>query len=153
MASDATLAGPVVLAYEGSGLAEFAVARAGAELAPGREALVVLVWHPADLGFTPVDGRHLHASAADEVKEAAEQTVAHGVALAEAAGFRARGLAVEGSPAWQMLIDTAVEQGASMIVFGTHNRTGLLGHLAGSVTSATIKRFEGSVLVVHAPEG
>lgn len=151
MASDTPPAGLVLLAYDGSDLAAFAIERAGVELAPAREALVVLAWHPADLGFTPLDGRHLHASSADEVKEAAEQTVAHGVSLAEAAGFRSRGLAVEATPAWQGIIDAAQGHGASLIVLGSHHRAGLLGHLQGSVAAATVKHFEASVLVVHRP--
>ena len=50
---------PVILAYDGSELAAFAIERAGIELAPGREALVACVWHPVDVGFTPVDGEPL----------------------------------------------------------------------------------------------
>ena len=144
-------AGPVLLAYDGSELAAFAIERAGLELAPGREALVVVVWHPADVGFTPVDGRHLHASSADEVKEAAEQTAARGASLADAAGFRSRGLAVEATPTWQGIVDAADEHGATLIVFGSHRRSGLLGHLAGSVTDATAAHSEAAILVVHRP--
>ncbi len=110
------------------------------------------VWHPADVGFTPVDGRHLRAAAADEVKEAAEQTAAHGASLADAAGFRSRGLAVEATPTWQGIVDAADEHGATLIVFGSHRRSGLLGHLAGSVTDATAAHSEAAVLVVHRPD-
>jgi nucleotide-binding universal stress UspA family protein len=142
---------PVVIAYDGSDLAAFAIARAGEELAPGREAIVVCVWHPADVGFTPVDGAPLHAAAADEVREAAERTAAHGAALAEAAGFRARGLAVNAAPTWQGIVDAAKEHGATLLVFGSHQRTGLLGHLAGSVTATTMAHIDAAVLVVHRP--
>ncbi len=143
---------PVILAYDGSELAAFAIERAGLELTPGREALVVCVWHPADVGFTPVDGKNLHAAAADEVQEAAEQTAARGAALAEAAGFTARGLAVNATPTWQGLVAAAEEHGATLIVFGAHQRSGLLGHLAGSVTAATMSHSEVAVLVVHRPD-
>ncbi|MCB9011999.1 MAG: universal stress protein [Actinobacteria bacterium] len=145
-------AGPVLLAFDGSELAAFAIGRAGLELAPGREALVVVVWHPADVGFTPVDGRHLHAAAANEVLAAARETADRGVALAEAAGFRARGLAVEATPTWKGIADAANEHGATLIVFGSHRRSGLLGHLAGSVTASTAAHSAAAVLVVHAPE-
>ncbi len=144
-------AGPVLIGYDGSDLAAFAIERAGLELAPGREALVVCVWHPADVGFLPVDGRPLHAAAADEVEQAAERTAAHGAALAEAAGFRARGLAVEATPTWQGIVQAAGEHGASLIVLGGHRRTGLLGHLAGSVTAATMAHCGAAVLVVLPP--
>jgi nucleotide-binding universal stress UspA family protein len=140
---------PVLFAYDGSDLAAFAIERAGLELAPGREALVVCVWHPADVGFVPVDGRHLRAAAADEVEEAADQTAARGASLAEAAGFRARGLAVEATPSWQGIVDAADAHGASLIVLGSHRRAGLMGHLVGSVAAATVAHSEVSVLVVH----
>ncbi|MFN8108363.1 MAG: universal stress protein [Thermoleophilia bacterium] len=142
-------AGPVVLAYDGSDRAAFAIERAGVELAPGREALVVCVWHPADVGFTPVDGRHLHAADADEVRRAAEETAEQGASLADAAGFRARPLAVEGTPTWRGIVDAAEQHGATLIVFGSHQRKGLLGHLAGSVTAATTAHCGAAVLVVH----
>jgi nucleotide-binding universal stress UspA family protein len=144
--------GPVLLAYDGSDLAAYAIERAGGELAPGREAVVACVWHPADLGFTPVDGAPLHAASADEVEAAAERTAAHGVSLAEAAGFRARGVAVNAAPTWQGLVDAAQAHGATLIVLGSHQRTGLLGHLAGSVAAATVSHFAASVLVVHRPD-
>lgn len=143
--------GPVLLAYDGSGLAAFAIERAGRELAPGREAVVVCVWHPADVGFTPVDGEHLHAAAADEVEAAALRTARRGAELADAAGFRAHGVAVNASPTWRGLVDAAREHGATLIVFGAHRRSGILGHLAGSVTAATTAHFDGAVLVVHRP--
>lgn len=144
--------GPVLLAYDGTDLAAYAIARAGEQLAPGREAVVVCVWHPSDLGFEPVEGKHLHAASADEVEAAAEQTAKHGVTLAEAAGFRARGIAVQGAPTWQGIVDAATEHRAAIIVLGAHHRSGLLGHLMGSVSQATMSHFDAPVLVVHRPE-
>lgn len=143
---------PVILAYDGSDLAAYAVARAGEELAPGREAIVVTVWHPADVGFTPADGRPLHAAAGDEVEAAAEATAARGAELAEAAGFRARSLAVNAAPTWEGLVGAARDHGATLIVLGSHHRSGLLGHLSGSVAAATVSHFGAAVLVVHRPE-
>jgi nucleotide-binding universal stress UspA family protein len=143
---------PVLFAYDGSDLAAYAIDRAGLELAPGRDALVVCVWHPADVGFTPVDGRRLHAAAADEVQAAAEQTAARGASLAEAAGFRARGLAVNAAPTWEGIVGAAQDHGATLIVLGSHGRSGLLGHLAGSVAAATVSHSEAAVLVVHRPD-
>ncbi|HTI34492.1 MAG TPA: universal stress protein [Miltoncostaea sp.] len=142
---------PVILAYDGSDLAAYAIEKAAAELAPEREAIAVCVWHPADVGFTPVDGRPLHAAAANEVQAAAEATAAHGASLAEAAGFQARGVAVNAAPTWEGLVGAAEEHGASLIVLGSHQRTGLLGHLAGSVAAATVSHFDAAVLVVHRP--
>ena len=142
---------PVILAYDGSDLAAFAIERAGAELAPGREAIVATVWQTGDVGFTPTDGTSLHAAAANEVQAAAEATAAHGASLAEAAGFQARGVAVNAAPTWEGLVGAAEEHGASLIVLGSHQRTGLLGHLAGSVAAATVSHFVAAVLLVHRP--
>lgn len=71
---------------------------AAAALVPGRECLVVCVWQTSDVGFVPTGRRHLNAAAADEVRQAAEETAAHGASLAEKAGFRPLSLAVEAAP-------------------------------------------------------
>jgi nucleotide-binding universal stress UspA family protein len=143
--------GPAIFAYDGSELAAYAIEQAGAQLAAGREALVVCVWQPADVGFIPVEGKKLHAAAANEVEQAAKETAAHGAELAEAAGFAARPLTVEAAPTWKGLVRVAGEHKCGLIVIGSHQRGGLLGHLAGSVAAATISHFESSVLVIHKP--
>ena len=125
--------------------------RRAPQLVPGREAIVVVVWQPADVGFVPVEGRHLHAAAANEVKEAAEETAAHGAKLAAAAGFKARAETVEAAPTWKGLVKVAEEHQCGLIVIGSHQRGGLLGHLAGSVAAATVSHFENSILVIHKP--
>jgi nucleotide-binding universal stress UspA family protein len=144
-------AGPAIFAYDGSDLAAYAIEQAGIQLAPGREALIVCVWQPADVGFKPVEGRHLHAAAANEVEEAAKETAAHGVELAGRAGFRARPVTVEAAPTWKGLVQVADEHRCGLIVIGSHQRSGLIGHLAGSVAAATVSHFESSVLVIHKP--
>jgi nucleotide-binding universal stress UspA family protein len=144
-------AGPAIFAYDGSDLAGYAIEQAGIQLAPGREAIVVVVWQPADVGFLPVQGRHLHAAAANEVEEAANETAARGAELAEKAGFDARPLTVEAAPTWKGLVQVAQDHRCGLIVIGSHQRSGLLGHLAGSVAAATISHFESSVLVIHQP--
>jgi nucleotide-binding universal stress UspA family protein len=142
---------PVLFAYDGSELAQLAIAQAADLLAPapGRTALVLCVWQPADVGFVPVDDRHLDSQNASEVKEAAQQTAAHGAALAEQAGFRSQGIAVEAAPTWKGIIETAEERKASLIVLGSHRRSGLAGHLLGSVASAVVTHSASSVLVVR----
>ena len=62
-----TAAAPVLFAYDGSELAKLAIEEAGRQLVPGREALVLCVWQPSDVGFEPVGGQHFDAQAADEV--------------------------------------------------------------------------------------
>ncbi|MDT5267044.1 MAG: hypothetical protein QOI90_3670 [Mycobacterium sp.] len=145
-------AGPVVFAYDGSELAAFAIERAATQLAPGRDALVVCVWQPVDVGFTPSDNGHLaghfDADQATEVRRAAERTAAHGAALAVAAGFRAWSKAVEAAPTWRGIVATADEHDASLIVLGPHRRNGLLGHLQGSVAAAVVAHTTTPVLIV-----
>jgi nucleotide-binding universal stress UspA family protein len=144
-------AGPAIFAYDGSELAGYAIEQAGIQLAAGREALVVCVWQPADVGFMPVQGRHLHAAAANEVEAAAKETAAHGAEIATKAGFKAVPLAVEAAPTWKGLVKVAEEHRCGLIVIGSHQRSGLLGHLAGSVAAATVSHFESNVLVIHQP--
>jgi nucleotide-binding universal stress UspA family protein len=144
-------AGPAIFAYDGSDLAGYAIEQAGLQLRPGREAIVVCVWQPADVGFMPIEGRHLHAAAANEVEEAAKETAAHGAELAERAGFKARPLTVEAAPTWKGLVSVAEEHKCGLIVLGSHQRSGLLGHLVGSVAAATVSHFASSVLVIHQP--
>jgi nucleotide-binding universal stress UspA family protein len=142
-------AGPVLFAYDGSQLAKLAIEQAGHQLAPGRDALVVCVWQPGDVGFLPPDEHHLNAAEATEVRRAAEETAALGALLAKNAGFRAQSTAIEGAPTWKGIVDVAEEQQASLIVLGTHRHTGLIGHLLGSVTAAVIAHSTSTVLVVH----
>jgi nucleotide-binding universal stress UspA family protein len=144
-------AAPVVFAYDGTDLAENAIQQAARELGPGRCALVVCVWQPADVGFTPTHKQHFDADQASEVRRAAERTAAHGASLAEKAGFRAQSIAVEAAPTWQGIVRSADEHGASLIVLAPHRRSGLLGRLQGSVAAAVIAHTSKPVLVV--PEG
>lgn len=141
--------GPVLFAYDGSELATLAIEQAAQQLTPGRDALVLTVWQTADVGFVPVNDRHFDATQAQEVKKAAEETAAHGASIAEKAGFRSESVAVEAAPTWQGIVETAEERGASLIVLGSHRRSGLAGHLLGSVTAAVVKHSARSVLVVH----
>jgi nucleotide-binding universal stress UspA family protein len=141
--------GPVLFAYDGSELAQLAIEQAGDLLAPGRTALVLCVWQPADVGFVPVDDRHFDAHNATEVKAAAQQTAAHGASLAEKAGFESQSIAIEAAPTWKGILKTAEDRNASLIVLGSHRRTGIVGHLLGSVTAAVISHSTISILVVQ----
>jgi nucleotide-binding universal stress UspA family protein len=139
----------VLFAYDGSELAQLAIEQAGRQLAPGRDALVLCVWQPADVGFVPIDERHFDAQNATEVQEAAEKTAAHGASLTERAGFRAQSLVVNAAPTWKGIVTAAEDHQVSLIVLGSHRRAGIVGHLAGSVTAAVLAHSAVSVLVVH----
>src|SRR4029077_16681616 len=99
--------GPVLFAYDGSDLAGAAIAEAGRQLRAGRDALVLTIWEPFNVGFLPVGGMGFAAAGAGEVRAAAEKTAAHGASLAEAAGFRAQSMAAEAAPTWKGIIDAA----------------------------------------------
>ena len=126
--------GPVLFAYDGSELATLAIEQAGKQLATGRDALVLCVWQPADVGFVPTNKRHFDANQASEVKRAAEEIAAQGASLAEKAGFRSQSMAVKAAPTWKGIVETAEEQEASLIVLGSHRRSGLVGHVLGGRT-------------------
>jgi nucleotide-binding universal stress UspA family protein len=143
--------GPVLVAYDGSELAALAIEQAARELATGREALILCVWQPVDVGFVPTNKRHFDADQATEVRRAAEETAAYGGSLAAKAGFRSQSIAVEAAPTWKGIVETAVEHHASLIVVGSHRRSGLVGHLLGSVAAAVVAHTTSSVLIVHPP--
>jgi nucleotide-binding universal stress UspA family protein len=142
-------AGPVLIAYDGSDLSKLAIAEAGALLSAGREALVVCVWQPFDLGFMPVDDAPLDAKQTPAVRAAAERTAAAGAALAETAGFHARSLEIEAAPTWKGIVETGEEHDASVIVLGSHGRSGLTGVIVGSVAGAVAGHSKRTVLIAH----
>jgi nucleotide-binding universal stress UspA family protein len=144
-----TPSGPVLFAYDGSELAALAIEQAAKQLAAGREALVLCIWQPADVGFTPTGKRHFDADQASEVQKAAEETAAHGAVLAAKAGFRSQSMAVKAAPTWRGIVETAEQRQASLIVLGSHRRSGLTGHLLGSVAAAVVTHSTSSVLIVH----
>ena len=141
--------GPVVFAYDGSDLAKLAIDEAAKQLTPGRHALVLTIWHPFDVGFVPASGVRFDAAQISDVREAAEQTAAEGASLAQRAGFDARATAAEATPAWKGIVTAAEEHDASLIVLGSHGRTGLAGVLIGSVAEAVAAHSRRSVLITH----
>ncbi|HEY3774536.1 MAG TPA: universal stress protein [Solirubrobacteraceae bacterium] len=148
-AVDPAGSGPVVIAYDGSDLAKLAIDEAGDLLSPGREALVLCVWQPFDLGFVPADDAPLDAKSAVEVRAAAGRTAAAGSGLAKAAGFHARPLEVESSPVWKGIVEAGEQHHASLIVLGSHGRNGLTGVVVGSVARAVADHSKRTVLIAH----
>jgi nucleotide-binding universal stress UspA family protein/MFS family permease len=149
-AAHANGAGPVLIAYDGSELARNAIAAAGDQLPRARHAVVLTVWRTFSVGFVPEPGAQFDAASADDVRHAAEQTAEHGAALADSAGFRATPLAVQGTPAWKAVIDTADEEQASLIVIGSHGHGKIGRRIADSVAANIASRSDRPVLVVHA---
>ena len=142
-------AGPVVIAYDGSELSQLAIVEAGALLSGGREALVMCVWQPFDLGFVPVDDSPLDAEQTPAVRAAARRTAEAGAALARTAGFHARSLEIEAAPIWKGIVEVAEEHDASAIVLGSHGHSGLTGFFVGSVAAAVAGHSKRTVLIAH----
>jgi nucleotide-binding universal stress UspA family protein len=139
----------IVFAYDGSDLAKAAIAEAGRQLSPTREAIVLTVWQPFDVGFVASRELEMDAAAADEVRAAAEETAAQGVSLAQAAGFKARSMVREAAPTWKAIVEVADEEDSTLIVLGSHGRSGLADVLIGSVAQAVGAHSRRPVLVVH----
>jgi nucleotide-binding universal stress UspA family protein len=143
--------GPILFAFDGSDLAAFAIEEASGLLATGREAVVLCVWQPVDVGFVPTSKQHFDADKAPEVRRAAEETAAYGASLASEAGFRATSMAVEGAPTWKGIVETVAALQAGVIVVGSHRHSGLKGHLVGSVAAAVVAHSNAPALIVHPP--
>jgi nucleotide-binding universal stress UspA family protein len=145
--------GPVLFAYDGSELAGHAITEAGRQLRAGRDAVVLTIWEPFNVGFLPVGGTEFDAAGADEVRAAAEKTALHGASLAEAAGFRADIMTAEAAPTWKGIVAAADSRDASVIVLGSHGRSGVTGLMVGSVAIAVAAHSRRSVLIVHQRRG
>jgi nucleotide-binding universal stress UspA family protein len=141
--------GPVLFAYDGSDLAKLAIEEAGRQLQPGRDAVVLTVWRPFAVGFIPPPGVEFDAAASDEVSKAAEETAAQGSSVAQAAGFRAEGLALKDAPTWKGIARAADDRDASLIVLGSHGKSGVTGMLLGSVAADVATHSARTVLIVH----
>jgi nucleotide-binding universal stress UspA family protein len=138
-----------VFAYDGSDLAKFAIGEAAALVGTEREALLVTVWQTFNVGFMPAAGPDFDAAQASEVRAAAERTASEGASLAESAGFRAEGLAVDAAPTWKGIVEVADARDASVIVLGSHSRGPITGAVLGSVAGAVAAHSRRSVLITH----
>jgi nucleotide-binding universal stress UspA family protein len=122
--SEADLSRPVLLYFDGSEEASAAIARA-AKLLRSRTAVVLTVWEtgrnwdlhdPATVLSAPLAklaSAALHVD--DAVRQLAVEEMEHGVALARAAGFDARGR-VELGRTWRVVCQVAEEIDAAVIV-------------------------------------
>jgi nucleotide-binding universal stress UspA family protein len=139
----------VLFAYDGSDLSRLAIEEAGRQLERGRDAVVLTVWRPYGVGFIPASGIKFDAAASDEVSRAAEETAAQGASMARAAGFRAQSLAVKEATTWKGIARVADDHDASLIVLGSHGKSGLTGIFVGSVAGAVAAHSGRTVLIVH----
>ncbi|HEY2055011.1 MAG TPA: universal stress protein [Solirubrobacterales bacterium] len=145
---------PVLIAYDGSDFAKAAIAAAANQLGPARKAVVVTVWEPLDLKWAANLGNPaLHAEAyktvGNEARVAAERLAETGAELASEAGFDVRSELVDGSPAWQRIVEAAEKLDAGLIVLGSCGRTGLSYVLLGSVATAVARHSKRPVFIAH----
>ena len=142
-----TSVGPVLFAYDGTEFAASAIRTGAGQLGPGRRAGGMRV-AACGRGFHAHRRTALRRRSGAEVSGQPRRTAANGASLAEKAGFRAQSAAVEAAPTWKGIVQVAEEHDASLIVLGPHRRSGLLGHLQGSVAAAVIAHSTTPVLVI-----
>jgi nucleotide-binding universal stress UspA family protein len=139
---------PVLFAYDGSDFAKAAIEVAGRQLGSGRPAIVLTVWQPLEaVPFSGVAGTNQEID--DGFAEQAMQVAEEGAELAKAAGFDARPLTERGTPTWRSIVDAADEKDASLIVLGSHGRTGIMELMLGSVAGAVASHTKRAVLIAH----
>jgi nucleotide-binding universal stress UspA family protein len=140
---------PILFAYDGSDQAQAAIRAAAAQLRPSSRALVITVWQPsAALPF--MSGAGLPSEVEDSMRQEAIKLAAEGAALARSVGFDATAVVDVGVPVWSGIVQAADHHDASLIVMGSHGRTGLKRALMGSVATAVSGHSSRPVLIVHA---
>ena len=143
---------PVLIAYDGSDHAKWAIEQAGAELRKPRTAVVVAAYEPLGaIPFWGVPASIVPTELLDEVMDAATKTAEEGAELARSAGFDATSQAVEGVRTWQTILDAANEIDADMIVLGSHGRGTVGSTVLGSVATAVAHHAHLPVLICRPP--
>jgi nucleotide-binding universal stress UspA family protein len=140
---------PILIAYDGSEYAQAAIEQAGEQLRGGRRAIVLTVWQPFEVtGFVgaPVV---VPVGVEDHIERDARRVADEGARLARLAGFDAEGVAERGDPIWERIVESADEHDATIVVIGSHGRTGMSRVLLGSVASTAASHTALPVLIVH----
>jgi nucleotide-binding universal stress UspA family protein len=140
----------VLFAYDGSEYAKEAIRQAGNQLRNGRRAVVLTVWEPVVPLALPGEAP---AGVEDDIERDARRVAAEGAGLARTRGFNAEPIANRGAPVWQRIVDAAEDYQASIIVMGSHGRTGIELVLLGSVASVAARHTNLPVLIVHSSSG
>jgi nucleotide-binding universal stress UspA family protein len=144
---------PILIAYDGSEDAKAAITTVGELLTPG-PALLVTVWHPAELTVSTSAGAATYAPIFGEIDEvertAAQASAEEGAALARAVGFDTRPLIVRSDRnVWRAILDLGAEHDARAIVVGAHGRGRLTDLLLGSVPGRVVHHADRPVMVVR----
>jgi nucleotide-binding universal stress UspA family protein len=142
--------GPAILCWDGSESAQRAIAQSARILGDGHRALVLFVHVPTEAakgvlgGPSGPDAPVLGSAEAEALLE-------RGVAAARDAGFDATGLRVAADrKTAPIILDTAEERDAPVIVMGQRGRSGIRQALLGTVSREVINSYHRPVLVVGA---
>jgi nucleotide-binding universal stress UspA family protein len=148
--------GPLLLCYDESEDAKYAIESAGTLLA-SRHALVVTVWQPiagmggiawAEAPPSLVNFAELDRAAAED----GGRVAGDGVRVAHEAGLEAEPLAVKNTGSvWKTILETAERHDAAAIVMGSRGLSGIRSMLLGSVSNAVVNHADCPTLVVHRP--
>ncbi|MFL5895449.1 MAG: universal stress protein [Thermoleophilaceae bacterium] len=144
------MARTIVVGTDGSEPAERALREAVAIAARegGRLHLVTAYPDPAMIKERITSGA---TTASMNLSEVADTVLARGARQAAEQGVEVETHAAEGDPA-AVIIDTAKEQGADLIVVGNRGLTGIRRFLLGSVSSKVSEHAGCSVMIVRADE-
>jgi nucleotide-binding universal stress UspA family protein len=145
----ATNDAPILIAYDGSEYAKAAIKQAGEQLRDGRPAIVLTVWQP--FGATGFVGAPMvpPVGVEEDFEREARRVAEEGAGLARRAGFEAEPVVERGDPVWQRIVESADEHDASILVIGSHGRSGISRVLMGSVAGAASSHTARPVLIAH----
>lgn len=147
----------VLVALDGSPLAERALGPAERLVAPGGKLTLVQVVAPGAVGASVQAAYVADPYAAQQLARLIRETVDRPRLIAQAylervaSSVRRRDIAVETLVLEGDAADRLVEaaKAADLVVMTTHGRTGLARALLGSVTEQVVRRSPGPVLVLH----
>lgn len=148
---------PIIIGYNGSENARYATEQTG-KLFPGRLAVVLHVWEPVELaairhGVIGMSATLTEGSVDRTAAAAAERVATEGAALARAAGLDATPQTARAVlPAWEMIICSADEIDAPLIVVSSRGLRGLRSLMLGSVSHQVAHHAHQPVLLIPSPD-
>ena len=142
--------GPIVVAYDGSAAARASIALAGVHLVKDRKMLVLSVFQPIEsVPFIGNPGVQIPEGMDDQIHAAVEKLAEEGAELGRTGGFDATGyVGPLHETVCQTIVRFADEHDASVILMGTHGRSGVKAVLLGSTASAVMHHAGRPVAVV-----
>jgi nucleotide-binding universal stress UspA family protein len=152
--SDVSDRGPILIAYDGSDCAKAAVGEAARQLRDDRTVVVLTIWEPLDaVPFWGVPMATMPSEMTEEVVAQANKVAGEGAVLAAESGLGEVETQVElGAPVWARIVEVAEQRDASVIVLGSHGRSGVGYAVMGSVATAVAHHAKAPVLITRAAD-